>query len=147
MSDSSGNEDNGDYRYDFENDYEFEPSSPEIPYQNINTSTPIHVNSRYNGETSGLGDVTNTQLILDELKKTNSRLDEFGETLKSVQQRIQMVEKDITSMGTSSNADTSIESHKKVKVPPKIRVGLNNYKQWCSKCPTPGQLVAMTSMV
>lgn len=110
------------------------PSSPEVAsYQS--TSTPVSAN-RHNGRfsegMSSLRDTTNTipmnqsQLILDEIRKTNSRLDEFGETLKSVQQRLQMVERDLTSMGPSSSADTSMESRKKAKIPLKVRVSLGS---------------------
>ena len=109
----------------FSNDELSSPSSPETQF--YSTSTPVNTErqrrrSRCNESSSSLGDVTNTtmnqsQLILDEIKKTNSRLDQFGDTLKSVQQRLQMVEKDLTSMGPSSSADTSMESWKKEKVP------------------------------
>ena len=61
-----------------------------------------------------------TQLILDEMTKTNTRLDDFGDALKSVVQRLESVE-NLTFTGPSSSADSSVEKKKKT-VPVKVRV-------------------------
>lgn len=119
-------EDNSDQEgyENFDTDCELDPPSSPEAASNQSTSTPVSANRRV----SAIRDVTNTipvnqsQLILDEIRKANSRLDEFGETLHSVQRRLQEVEKDLTSMGPSSSADTSIESPPKAKIPKKVRV-------------------------
>ena len=63
-------------------------------------------------------------MILAEIKKANTRLDEFSSTLKSVEQRLESVENEYTrSSGPSSSADSSME-RKKRTVPAIVRVSV-----------------------
>ncbi len=72
-----------------------------------------------------MGDGTNktlgaeTQLILDEIKKTNIRLDSVQESFKDVQNRLQAVET------TISLSASSCYEKKKRTVPVKVRVSLH----------------------
>ncbi len=75
-----------------------------------------------------MGDVTNktlgaeTQLILDEIKKTNIRLDSVQESFKDVQNRLQAVE---TTISLSASSPDSCYEKKKRTVPVKVRVSLH----------------------
>ncbi len=70
-----------------------------------------------------MGDGTNktlgaeTQLILDEIKKTNIRLDSVQESFKDVQNRLQAVE---TTISLSASSPGSCYEKKKRTVPVKV---------------------------
>lgn len=61
-------------------------------------------------------------LILEELKKTNSRLDSFSEHLKALDGRIKSVEQAQLTISPSSSSSTDGSAVKKRKVPSKVAV-------------------------
>ena len=86
-------------------------------------STPNTSTARSQSTREPLSEQTNTtseyQLILEELRKTSSRLDSFSKTLESVEKRLDSVER--MSLDVTSSSDSSFEKKKK-SVPLKVRV-------------------------
>ena len=66
---------------------------------------------------------TDTQIVILELKKTNSRLDSFSEHLKTLDGRIKSVEQaQLTISPSSSSSSTDGSAVKKRKVTSKVAV-------------------------
>ena len=64
-------------------------------------------------------------LILQEMKKANSRLSAFSDRLEAVESRLASVENNqLSATPASTSADSSADSRKKRKVPAKVRVSL-----------------------
>ena len=106
------------------------PSSPEISVQNGETPGNAGEVSRRQlfRNKNPLSDKTNVDLILQEVRKTNTSLADFSSRMDAVESRLKSVEqqqKDVT-ISQSSSGDSSAERAKK-KVPTRIRVSSVNF--------------------
>ena len=90
------------------------------------TSTPDPITSSHLAAVGHSEGVDTHNLILQELRKANSRLDDFAGQLKSLDSRLVFVETNVTMSSSSTSTDRSAGSCRgKRKVPAKISVILH----------------------